>query len=81
MIEQDTIKLLRECDAGVKMGASSIHEVLDYVHSEELKQLYPPAERNTISLTARYRDFWTATEMRGRSPTPLSKKWGKWERK
>ena len=24
MIEQDTIKLLRECDAGVKMGISSI---------------------------------------------------------
>ena len=24
MIEQDTIKLLRECDAGVKMGVSSI---------------------------------------------------------
>ena len=27
MIEQDTIKLLRECDAGVKMGVSSIDEV------------------------------------------------------
>ena len=27
MIEQDTIKLLRECDAGVKMGVSSINEV------------------------------------------------------
>ena len=39
MIEQDTIKLLRECDAGVKMGASSIHNVLQYVHSEKLKQL------------------------------------------
>ena len=24
MIEQDTIKLLRECDAGVKMGVSSL---------------------------------------------------------
>ena len=29
MIEQDTIKLLRECDAGIKMGVSSIDEVLD----------------------------------------------------
>ena len=24
MIEPDTIKLLRECDAGIKMGAASI---------------------------------------------------------
>jgi len=28
MIEQDTIKLLRECDAGVKMGVASIEDVL-----------------------------------------------------
>lgn len=29
MIEQDTIKLLRECDAGVKMGVASIDDVLE----------------------------------------------------
>ncbi len=39
MIEQDTIKLLRECDAGVKMGISSIEDVLDKVENEELKKL------------------------------------------
>ena len=37
MIEQDTIKLLRECDAGVKMGVSSIKEVLDNVKSDKLR--------------------------------------------
>ena len=37
MIEQDTIKLLRECDAGIKMGVGSIDEVLPYVSSRELK--------------------------------------------
>ena len=36
MIEQDTIKLLRECDAGVKMGVSSIEGVLDYVKDDTL---------------------------------------------
>lgn len=34
---QETIKLLRECDAGVKMGVSSIDEVLGFVDSELLK--------------------------------------------
>ena len=29
MIEQDTIRLLRECDAGIKMGVSSIDDVFD----------------------------------------------------
>ncbi len=37
MIEQDTIKLLRECDAGVKMGVASIDDMLQSVKSEELK--------------------------------------------
>ena len=36
MIEQDTIKLLRECDAGVKMGVSSIEGALDYVKDDTL---------------------------------------------
>ena len=37
MIEQDTIKLLRECDAGVEMGIKSIDDVLDSVKSTEFK--------------------------------------------
>ncbi len=39
MIEQDTIKLLRECDAGIKMGVKSITDVIDHVECKELKQL------------------------------------------
>lgn len=29
MNNQDTVKLLRECDAGVKMGLSSFDEVMN----------------------------------------------------
>ena len=39
MIEKDTVRLLRECDAGIKMGASSIDDVFDYVESDKLKSL------------------------------------------
>ena len=39
MIEQDTIKLLRECDANIKMGVSSIDEVLDSISNEKFKYL------------------------------------------
>lgn len=38
MIESDTIKLLRECDAGIKMGVSSIDDVLKYVGNESFKK-------------------------------------------
>ena len=34
----DTIKLLRECDAGVKMGLSSINDVLPDVKSQGMRQ-------------------------------------------
>ena len=37
MIEQDTVKLLRECDAGVKMGVESIEDVVNRVQSNKLK--------------------------------------------
>ena len=39
MNESDTIKLLRECDAGAKMAVSSIDEVLEKVSGPGLKQL------------------------------------------
>ncbi len=39
MIENDTIKLLRECDAGAKMGITSISEVIDRVESEDFKKI------------------------------------------
>lgn len=39
MIEPDTVKLLRECDAGIKMGVQSINDVLEHVRSADLKEL------------------------------------------
>ena len=37
MIEPDTIKLLRECDAGVAMGLSAIDQVMDTAKSQSLR--------------------------------------------
>ena len=39
MIESDTIKLLRECDAGIKMGIVSIAEILDDVKDGQLEKM------------------------------------------
>ena len=39
MIESDTIKLLRECDAGIKMGVKSINDVIDHVYSKDLRAM------------------------------------------
>ena len=39
MIEQDTIKLLRECDAGIKMGVDSIGDVLNHVKNKNFRSV------------------------------------------
>ena len=39
MINDDTIKLLRECDAGTKMGIDSIEEVLNKIQNKNLFNL------------------------------------------
>ena len=37
-MNNDTVKLLRECNAGIKMGESAIKKVLPHAESEELKR-------------------------------------------
>ena len=38
-MQDDTIKLLRECNSGIKMGVSTLDEVLEHVQDEKLKNL------------------------------------------
>ncbi len=39
MANEDTVKLLKECDAGIKMGISSIQEVLESVEDKQFKSI------------------------------------------
>ena len=45
MVEKDTVRLLRECDAGVKMGIDSIEDVTDSVKDESFKRILEEAKR------------------------------------
>ena len=73
MIEQDTIKLLRECDAGIQMGVASIDDVLDYVSNAQLKcyltdskQAHKELDNELQELLDRYGD-------EGKAPNPVAK--------
>lgn len=74
MIEQDTIKLLRECDAGVKMGASSIHDVMQYVHSEKLKQLLSACRKEHDRLDDEIQRLLDRYRDEGKQPSAIAKK-------
>ena len=45
MIENDTIRLLRECDAGIQMGVKSIDDVLPSVKGRKLKEALEECKR------------------------------------
>ena len=73
MIEKDTIKLLRECDAGIKMGVKSIDDVMDSVKSQELKSdlnackdEHDKLDRELQQLLGKYGD-------EGKDPNPVAK--------
>jgi len=46
MRNEDTIKLLKECDAGSKMAVSSIDDALDYVKDKEMLALLTETKKH-----------------------------------
>ena len=74
MIEQDTIKLLRECDAGVKMGVSSLRDVLPYVRSENLKRLLSDCRAEHDRLDGELQGLLDRYGDEGKDPNPISQK-------
>ncbi len=73
MIEQDTIKLLRECDAGVKMGVSSIDDVLKYVKSEEYRNFLLDCKKEHEQLDREIREQLDKFHDEGKDPNPMAK--------
>ena len=73
MIEQDTIKLLRECDAGVKMGVDSLDEVMPYVRSEKLKEYLIRCKTEHDKLGVEIGEMLTRYGDEGKDPNPMAK--------
>ena len=73
MIEQDTVKLLRECDAGVKMGVASIKEVEEYVKSERLRELLSTCKEEHDKLNNEIQALLEKYRDDGKEPNPIAK--------
>ena len=73
MIESDTIKLLRECDAGIKMGVASIDDVLDYVHDEVLRKCLTDCKREHDKLKEQIQTLLDKYHDEGKEPNPMAK--------
>lgn len=73
MVEKDTIRLLRECDAGIKMGVSAISEVLDYTHDEKLKKSLEGNRREHEALQEEITELLHVYHDEGKEPGAMAK--------
>lgn len=73
MIEPDTIKLLRECDAGVEMGVSAMNDVMDYVKRDNLKQYLNKCKDEHTQLKDEIRTLLDQYHDDGKEPNPMAK--------
>ena len=73
MIEQDTVKLLRECDAGTKMGISSIDEVLSHVENKDFKKKLTVCKEEHEKLQTEIDKLLGKYHDEGKDPNPIAK--------
>lgn len=73
MVEPDTIKLLRECDAGIKMGVESIGEILDYVKDETLNKVLTQCKEKHEKLESEIQNLLELYHDEGKNPNPMAK--------
>ena len=73
MIEQDTIRLLRECDAGVKMGVESIEEVVERIQNKEFRQVLVDSRHRHDELDREIQAALRRFQDEGKEPNPMAK--------
>ena len=73
MIESDTIKLLRECDAGIKMGVSSIDDVLDSVSNDEFRNKLIQCKKEHNKLKVEIQSLLEQYHDDGKAPNVMAK--------
>ncbi len=73
MIEKDTIKLLRECDAGIKMGISALDTSLQYVSSAKLKTKLENSMKDNEKIKHDLQDLLHKYNDTGKEPALMAK--------
>lgn len=73
MIEQDTIRLLRECDAGIKMGISSIDDVMEFVHDQNFRNYLADCRSEHDKLNTEIQTMLDEFHDEGKDPNLMAK--------
>lgn len=73
MEHTDTVKLLKECDAGSKMAVASIDDVLERVTSSELKGLLQESKNHQEKLGNEIHSLLNEHGKAEKDPNPMAK--------
>jgi len=73
MINEDTIELLKECNAGIKMGVSSLDEVIDHVKNDDLKSKLKTCKEEHVKLGNETRKILNKYDFSGKEPNSIAK--------
>lgn len=72
-MENDTIRLLRECNAGIKMGVSSLDDVMEHVQSESLRNLLAKSKETHTKLGNTTHAYLREYHDEGKEPAAMAK--------
>ena len=73
MIEQDTVRLLRECDAGVKMGITSMDEVMGHIQDQKFRRCLTNSREKHEALDSEIQTLLDKYHDDGKDPSPIAK--------
>ena len=72
MIEQDTVRLLRECDAGAKMGVDSLNDVIGRVKDSQFRDALESSREEHEALSDEIRGELNRYKDEGKDPAPMA---------
>ena len=73
IMNDDTIKLLRECDAGVKMGISGLDDALKSVDDQELRDILQESRKQHTRLDDEINKLLDKYHDDGKEPAAMAK--------
>ena len=73
MINSDTVKLLKECNSGIKMGVTSIEEVIDNVQDDNFKELLSKNKKEHQELGTKTHKLLNEYSESGKEPNAMAK--------
>lgn len=72
-MEDDTIKLLRECNAGIKMGVSTLDDVMEHVQEDSLRNLLAKSKETHTRLGNTTHEYLKEYHDTGKEPAMMAK--------